>query len=681
MTWAATIPADPAGEGKRERYFIWPHYVALYILALGAMAWATGLPEEYAAAVILISFAVVAALHPANGVTAIALALPFFLAPSSRPYIWMLDAMAWYMALLFGVRHLLLRQKKAPRSPMPMAWPAGIIVVVAALALPLDIMELPIHIWMADLKEAFTWWLSAHPLTAAIYPRVVMDLASGVILFFVAIAYFPVADPRATRSLFGAISAIAVAMVVIGSLVKRKYMMFGLGEWTYLGLAHSDYLTQAGSGIHAFAYNRQYFAIYLLLCVPMAASFFLSARRKALGAMVSLALVSIAVLGLVQSGQRSPMALFVVGCVAWGYLYARSEGRRVPVKTMVAILLAACFVLGAAMAIFGKNISGGLERYSWDYIRHDGRVYLWRVAGGMFAESPLLGVGTGKYTYRFYDFYDGQETLPSGLPITHFNAEAHSLYFQILAEQGALGLAVWLIFLVMLFFGAWRFLGAKDQDPWAKRIVLTWLVSLLIWIAFANFNNMFFVRVFGLYFWAGAGIMTAAALPVTGRLAPYPLLRRGILWTLALAFIFQMYQAWARPIPHYFATGFHAWETREDGSKARWTTRKAVLKVDDFQGPGLRLKVSAPLPGMESPQKTTFWYGGERKEVELGGEWVELEFQRGNRGAPHGLLWIESKYMVNPREKGFSADDRNLGIYMMEIKRKPQTDGADEGAG
>lgn len=660
----------------QDRFFIWPSYIGFFILAMAGLCWAVGLPQEYAAAVILIFFAAGCALHPANGVSAIVLSVPFFLAPSSRPYIWMLDAMTWWVALIFIVRYFLDPRARGissrlGSSPLALAWPAVWVALVAAMAFPLDIREFPIHLWTADGSDVFQWWLSSHPMTPAVYLRVVMDLSSGVLLFFAATAFFPTRDSRAAQSLFYTIAVTVVVMVVIGSLAMRKYILYDLGQWTYLGLSHSHLVAPHEAGMMAFAFNRQYFAIYTLLCAPMTMYFFLSWRRKAFGAAVSLALATVVILGLVQSGQRSPLAFFLAACAGWGYLYARSEKKKISAKAVVSLLLASALTLGAGLAFIGKDIGAGLDRFGWDHIRHDPRVYLWQVAGRMFADNPLLGVGTGRYTYRFYDFYDAGEKLPSGLYITLFNAEAHSLYFQILAEQGAIGILTWGLFLVMLFHGGWRFLCMDGPDPWRKRAVLTVMLSMLIWAGFAIFNNLFYVRAFGIYFWAAAGIMAALAYPALGNMAPYPPLRRAMQWALALAFIVQIVMAAVKPIPHYFATGFHGWESLGAGEKARWTTRKAAMKIDDFQGERLRLKVSAPLPGMSHPQKTVFWFGDETKEVELGGEWAVVDFAPGNRGAPEGMLWIRSEYMVNPKSAGFGEDGRDLGIYMMNITPIP----------
>jgi len=396
------------------------------------------------------------------------------------------------------------------------------------------------------------------------------------------------------------------------------------------------------------------------------------------GAAVSLVMTALVILGLAQSGQRSPLAFFLAACAGWGYLYARSENRRVSWKVMAPLLVAAALTLAAGMAFFGRAVNTESSRFGWDHIRHDPRAYLWQVAGRMFMDSPLLGMGSGRYTYRFYDFYDGREEIPSGVPVTRFNAEAHSLYFQVLAEQGAVGLLAWSALLVMIFYGGWRYLGMEGQEPWRKRAVLTLLLSLLLWAAFAVFNNMFYVRALGLYFWAAAGIMVALAYTCMGGMAACAPLRGGMRWGLALAFIIQVFQAAVKPVPHYFSTGFHGWEPVDNGRKARWTTRRAVMKIDDYEGDRLRLKVSAPLPGLGHPQKTVFWFGGEKKEIELGNQWEDAQFSPGNRGGSDGLLWVDSVYAVNPQKAGFGEDGRDLGVFIMEVNRKPSPGGAGE---
>lgn len=662
---ATSRRAGEAGETGVDRFFIQPHYIMLAYLALGALAWAAAMPEKIACAIWLVCFAAATALHPANGVTALILCVPFFLSPSHRPYIWMVDAMAWWTGLSAAVRVV-----RAPAWP-PLMGLAAMLAAVAALAIPLDFREFQYQIWAAGNGEFFLWALAAQPMTCANYLRVVLDLASGAAVFWAAAVYFPVKNENAVKNLFYSIAILAALNVEAGRLMTRRIVMYGLGEWTYLGLAHSDQTSLTRIGTQAFAYNPQYLVAYTLISAPMAAYFVLAGGKRLLAWAGAAVFLGIIILGLAQSGQRSPFLFFTAFCLVWAYLYRRMTGGAVPKKPVIVSAMAMVIFFAGAWAILGRGIGHGRGMLGWEFIRHDGRVYLWRTAIDMFAGSPLLGVGAGRFTYRFKEFFRGPDHLLAFQQITNIWGEAHSLYFQVLAEEGLFGIVAWAVFLGALFYGAWRALGEESQPEWRKRATLTLCVSLLFWAALGNVNNPFYIRIFGLYIFAAGGIMVALAPAIYGALEPTLRTRRVFMIALAVASGLQIIMAAARPIPHFFEFGFHPWEAAGAGETARWTSKKAVMKIDDYAGDRLKVKVSAPLPWTGKRQKAWFWFGSEKREALFkGGEWVEIEFPPGYRGGADGVLKIRADFTVNLAGDFGGADDRDLGVYIMKIPRR-----------
>lgn len=70
----------------------------------------------------------------------------------------------------------------------------------------------------------------------------------------------------------------------------------------------------------------------------------------------------------------------------------------------------------------------------------EGRLASWQVAIELFFQNPLLGVGSGNYNLHFQD-----TALELGLIFRGEGRSAHSLYLEILAELGIVGLAVFVI--------------------------------------------------------------------------------------------------------------------------------------------------------------------------------------------------------------------------------------------
>lgn len=100
----------------------------------------------------------------------------------------------------------------------------------------------------------------------------------------------------------------------------------------------------------------------------------------------------------------------------------------------------------------------------------------------MFLESPILGSGVGSYDDRPYDL---QEIVPyltyNAQPQkAHTDAHAHHSYLHILAEQGVVGLALFLTFWVSLFL----YLKRIKTQP----VIRDYLLIVFFTITFASFT-------------------------------------------------------------------------------------------------------------------------------------------------------------------------------------------------
>lgn len=100
----------------------------------------------------------------------------------------------------------------------------------------------------------------------------------------------------------------------------------------------------------------------------------------------------------------------------------------------------------------------------------------------MFLESPILGSGVGSYDDRPYDL---QEIVPyltyNAQPQkAHTDAHAHHSYLQFLAEQGIVGLALFLTFWVSLFL----YLKRIKTQP----VIRDYLLIVFFTITFASFT-------------------------------------------------------------------------------------------------------------------------------------------------------------------------------------------------
>jgi O-antigen ligase len=208
-------------------------------------------------------------------------------------------------------------------------------------------------------------------------------------------------------------------------------------------------------------------------------------RLLRLGRGVMVLLFLILTLGILVSFSRAGWVNFA-GAIAvmLGVTALRRRGGRGVIRLVVTLAIAA----GVAVAVmaFTGNLSFFEERaqlQSYDTERFDAQ----RAGLAMAAEWPL-GVGPGQFQF-------------------HHTLEAHSTYIRVLAEQGFLGLAMWLVVAGVTLFLAvrnavrgWDTYGigsAALLGSWCGLLVNSvvvdtlhwrhlWVVAALIWVGYAR---------------------------------------------------------------------------------------------------------------------------------------------------------------------------------------------------
>ena len=123
---------------------------------------------------------------------------------------------------------------------------------------------------------------------------------------------------------------------------------------------------------------------------------------------------------------------------------------------------------------FSKHLSSTVEGKDLSSME---RVYRWVAAVRMFKDHPWMGFGPGNF-YPYYMHY----TLSSFETYVSDNPErstAHNYALFVLAEQGGVGLAIFLLLtVVILVYG--EKIYHRMQDPDEKRITMTLLLVIMI---------------------------------------------------------------------------------------------------------------------------------------------------------------------------------------------------------
>jgi O-antigen ligase len=88
---------------------------------------------------------------------------------------------------------------------------------------------------------------------------------------------------------------------------------------------------------------------------------------------------------------------------------------------------------------------------------------LWKAAVAMWREKPVLGIGPDNFRMRFYAYVD---RMDDDLAINKGIHRAHNLFLNMLAEQGAVGAAAYLLLLAAILVRAvqgWRRAGVTAE--------------------------------------------------------------------------------------------------------------------------------------------------------------------------------------------------------------------------
>jgi putative inorganic carbon (HCO3(-)) transporter len=192
----------------------------------------------------------------------------------------------------------------------------------------------------------------------------------------------------------------------------------------------------------------------------------------------------------VINGPGAPMRMIGMACFALllgGLLLTQSRGGLLAAMAALGVYSftmrrRSVLILGAALALafvtllpfisadIVERLEGMLRPQnlaSGQDVAVEGRLASWAVAAKLFYENPLLGVGAGNFNVHYQAV-----ALDLNLIFRGEGRSAHSLYLEILAETGLLGLGVMLAIVTRALFGTWsamRIYAAGGDSRAAQR--------------------------------------------------------------------------------------------------------------------------------------------------------------------------------------------------------------------
>jgi O-antigen ligase len=205
-------------------------------------------------------------------------------------------------------------------------------------------------------------------------------------------------------------------------------------------------VTHGGVGPGAMLGDQNDLALGCATALPFAFYGFerSTGRRRWLCGLIGVLMVGAIVISFSRGGF---VALVAVAVYCWFASRQKLRG--------LVVLAAAALVLTAVAADRGRTGESYRERIE-SMLRTDegtaeGRRFLWATARNMWEAHPVFGVGGGNFTFLVGQYqptdFDEREYLERNWSGT----VTHSMYFQVLAEQGTVGILL-LLFIVVAHF-------------------------------------------------------------------------------------------------------------------------------------------------------------------------------------------------------------------------------------
>ena len=305
--------------------------------------------------------------------------------------------------------------------------------------------------------------------------------------------------------------AIAAGLIILVISALRKLDPESRNQWIFrslmLGLAISAFvgLIQAATGWSlpeaqlqfrkdAFGYaamglqpDLHAFAAHMLLGVVGLWGYFLVCKNKTEKLLITLTFL-LCTAGLVASKSRASLLIALIALVILGLIYCYRHSKKIFVISIIVFLVVITTILLGAGSIPGLAWVGELmtqmQSRRLDSLSDLGgmmgsRFEIWSAVANMFSAYPLMGVGEGE----FYRLSSNISFARSEFLQLNRGENAHNYFLQVLAENGLVGIAVFVIAFIVPY-----------RACQSKQLILPVSIGLLSLFLGNIFAHSFLVR-------------------------------------------------------------------------------------------------------------------------------------------------------------------------------------------
>ncbi len=273
------------------------------------------------------------------------------------------------------------------------------------------------------------------------------------------------------------------------------FSIFGIIEYFQNNWSWMVY-TEPGVGKVYFALNFAHNAtgsVYAIVCIFLLVFFLKEKEKKLKSLYIILLLINLAALFLTKS--RANYLSFIISSIIIVWLYYKSLK-----KFLIAIGI---FIAGSIPVIY---FTGVYNRFIQIFETGDStsviRFFIWEKAWYLFSQSPLFGIGFGRFNDIFnidrglFDIgslrgFSGFITFYMKNNFYYDSAHAHNSYLQFLTETGVIGLALIMLFWFLCLVKLLKYYNNSEnsKNDFNKKVFLSAIGSIFIILINSFFEN------------------------------------------------------------------------------------------------------------------------------------------------------------------------------------------------
>lgn len=254
----------------------------------------------------------------------------------------------------------------------------------------------------------------------------------------------------------------------------------------------------AGQRIWSTFENPNNLGLFLFLLIPVVISFFYLYRKPLIKVGLGFAL-GLLLVCLLWTGSRASWLGLYVACLAFGVISKR--------KYLTSVILILGAILGLILSL--SLVKGDLITLLRMERGLALRPILWQVSWRIFKDHPLFGVGIGCIPAVFQSYYPISSLSLYSL-LSPAAGSPHSLFLQMGAEMGGLG-----VVLVLFFFGVYfrelkRTLGHLEDEFLRALIIAFWATLPGLFVhSFFELSGVIGPGSYTVFFWLSVSLAQA----------------------------------------------------------------------------------------------------------------------------------------------------------------------------